>query len=105
MTETMGRKVSYSQQSSRNFSLSRSVQEHFPDSRSIKRRGVSIQLSGQSSSSSSVFPSLPVSEAGVKTRCVQWKHVVSGGRIGNKHRKRDNTIDFGKSYIDIVEST
>ena len=97
------KRPSYSHQSSRSYTLSRSVKELFPDSVVIRKRGFTVQLPGMHPSSST--PSGRIKKTTpIKPSCIPWRHFVTGGRAGAKYRKQTG-IDRTRSYIDIISAT
>lgn len=99
----------YSQQSSVTSNnprvMSRALKEMFPEGSPVRRpRGHTIRLPGLSATSRSRRMTIPGAET-TRHPLVQWRHLVSGGRLGTKFRRADgNRIDKVFSYVDIIAS-
>ena len=85
--------------------MSRALKEMFPDSSPVRRlRGHNIKLPGLSATSRSRRMTITGAETQRHPQ-VQWRHLVSGGRLGTKFRRADgNRIDKVFSYVDIIAS-
>ena len=88
--------------------MSRALKEVFPESSPVRRpRGHTIKLPGLSATCRSRRMTMTGAEAGLAGRGhgIQWRHLVSGGRLGAKFRRADeNRIDKIFSYVDILAS-
>ena len=85
--------------------MSRALKEMFPQGCPVRRpRGHTIKLPGLSATSRSRRMTITGAET-PKHPLVQWRHLVSGGRLGTKFRRADgNRIDKVFSYVDIIAS-
>jgi len=88
---------------------SRYVREVFPEAGPVRRlRSLVIQLPLMSSVNTPVRSRRETGAVGdvSKYNCVPWRHLVTGGRVGNKLRRADsNKIDKLCSYVDIFASS
>ena len=88
---------------------SRSVREVFPEAAPVRRfKNLVIQLPLMSSVNTNVISRRETGVIGdmSKYNCVPWRHLLTGGRVGNKLRRADsNKIDKLCSYVDIIASS
>ena len=87
--------------------MSRAVKEMFPDVSLVRLspRGHTVRLPGLSATPRGRGRTQTSAPETPRPQLVQWRHLVSGGRMGTKFRRADgNKIDKVFSYVDIIAS-